>query len=175
MIQRLAILGATGDLTARYLLPGLAALRAAGELGDDFRLVAVGRENWCDDVFRQRAAAQLERHAAELPTTVKHGGDHLALPPGRRHGSGQQATAEHRGRARSRSDQAAYRAQGRPAARHDGEGKGALKEAAAISMSCVNATKLYRQDDGSVLHPPDTAAASLWPPQPATSPLARQA
>ena len=40
MIQRLAILGATGDLTARYLLPGLAALRAAGELGDDFRLAA---------------------------------------------------------------------------------------------------------------------------------------
>ena len=30
MIQRLAILRATGDLTARYLLPGLAALRAAG-------------------------------------------------------------------------------------------------------------------------------------------------
>jgi glucose-6-phosphate 1-dehydrogenase len=71
MIQRLAILGATGDLTARYLLPGLAALRAAGELGDDFRLVAVGRENWSDDVFRQRAAAQLERHAAGLPTTAK--------------------------------------------------------------------------------------------------------
>jgi len=49
MIQRLAILGATGDLTARYLLPGLAALRAAGELGDDFRLVAVGRKNWSEN------------------------------------------------------------------------------------------------------------------------------
>ena len=32
MIRKLAILGATGDLTARYLLPGLAALRAAGEV-----------------------------------------------------------------------------------------------------------------------------------------------
>ena len=29
MIDRLAIFGATGDLTARYLLPGLAALQAA--------------------------------------------------------------------------------------------------------------------------------------------------
>jgi glucose-6-phosphate 1-dehydrogenase len=30
MIERLAIFGATGDLTARYLLPGLTALQAAG-------------------------------------------------------------------------------------------------------------------------------------------------
>jgi glucose-6-phosphate 1-dehydrogenase len=71
MIQRLAILGATGDLTARYLLPGLAALRAAGKLGDDFRLVAVGRENWSEDVFRRWAAAQLDRHAAELSAAAK--------------------------------------------------------------------------------------------------------
>ncbi|HEY1298170.1 MAG TPA: hypothetical protein VGJ60_34255, partial [Chloroflexota bacterium] len=39
MLRRLAILGATGDLTARYLLPALAALWAAGELGDDFQIV----------------------------------------------------------------------------------------------------------------------------------------
>jgi glucose-6-phosphate 1-dehydrogenase len=71
MIQRLAILGATGDLTARYLLPGLAALRASGELGDDFRLIAVGRENWSEDEFRHWAAAQFDRHAPELPTTAK--------------------------------------------------------------------------------------------------------
>ena len=71
MIQRLAILGATGDLTARYLLPGLAALRAAGKLSDDFQLIAVGREDWSEDVFRRWAAAQLGQHAAELPTTAK--------------------------------------------------------------------------------------------------------
>ncbi|MBO0881212.1 MAG: glucose-6-phosphate dehydrogenase, partial [Mycobacterium sp.] len=71
MINRLAILGATGDLTARYLLPGLAALRAAGKLGDDFQLIAVSRENWPDDEFRRWAAAQLDRHAAGLPTTAK--------------------------------------------------------------------------------------------------------
>src|SRR5262245_8715893 len=71
MIKRLVILGATGDLTARYLLPGLAALRAAGELGDDFRLIAVGRENWPEDAFRHWAADQLDRHAAELPATAK--------------------------------------------------------------------------------------------------------
>ncbi|MFB6781008.1 hypothetical protein ACFCX0_27160 [Streptomyces sp. NPDC056352] len=40
MINRLAILGATGDLSARYLLPALVALRAAGELADHFQLTA---------------------------------------------------------------------------------------------------------------------------------------
>ena len=71
MIRKLAILGATGDLTARYLLPGLAALRAAGELSDNFQLIAVGREDWTDETFRNWAAAQLDRHAAELPATAK--------------------------------------------------------------------------------------------------------
>ena len=72
MIRRLAILGATGDLTARYLLPALGALWAGGELGDDFRLVAVGRDNWSDEAFRNWAAAQLDRHVKELPPPAKH-------------------------------------------------------------------------------------------------------
>src|SRR5262249_55198824 len=71
MIRKLAILGATGDLTARYLLPGLAALRAAGELSDDFQLVAVGREDWTDEAFKNWAAAQLARHATEHPAAAK--------------------------------------------------------------------------------------------------------
>ena len=57
MIRQLAIFGATGDLTARYLLPGLAALRAARELGDDFQLIAVGRDTWTDETFRSWAVA----------------------------------------------------------------------------------------------------------------------
>src|SRR5262249_10967267 len=71
MIDKLAILGATGDLTARYLLPGLASLRALGAPGADSRLVAVGRNNGTEDVFRQGAAAQLDRHARELPAAAK--------------------------------------------------------------------------------------------------------
>jgi glucose-6-phosphate 1-dehydrogenase len=67
MIQRLAILGATGDLTARFLLPALAALRSAGLLGDRFQLLAVGREDWSGDRFRDWAATQLDRHAPDLP------------------------------------------------------------------------------------------------------------
>ena len=71
MLRKLAILGATGDLTGRYLLPGLAALHAAGELDDDFRLIAVGRDEWTDEAFRSWAAGRLDRHAKALPAAAK--------------------------------------------------------------------------------------------------------
>jgi glucose-6-phosphate 1-dehydrogenase len=71
MIERLVIFGATGDLTGRYLLPGLAALRAGGHLGDAFRLVAAGREDWTDDRFREHAAGWLDREAVGLPAAAR--------------------------------------------------------------------------------------------------------
>jgi glucose-6-phosphate 1-dehydrogenase len=71
MIRRLVIFGATGDLTARYLLPGLAALRAAGELGDEFELIATAREDWDDQRFRDWAAGQLGRHAEAVPAAER--------------------------------------------------------------------------------------------------------
>jgi glucose-6-phosphate 1-dehydrogenase len=71
MIERLVLLGATGDLTARYLLPGLAALRSGGHIGDRFRLTGVGREEWRDDEFRNWASAQLDQHAPQLPATAR--------------------------------------------------------------------------------------------------------
>ncbi len=72
MIRRLVILGATGDLTGRYLLPGLAALRAAGHLGDGFELVGLGREKWTGDEFVNWAASQLDAHAADLPAQARN-------------------------------------------------------------------------------------------------------
>ena len=71
MIERLAIFGATGDLTARYLLPGLAALQAAGQLSGRFRLVGAGREEWDTEDFRQWAAAQLDRHGGQYPAAAR--------------------------------------------------------------------------------------------------------
>jgi glucose-6-phosphate 1-dehydrogenase len=71
MIKRLAVFGATGDLTARYLLPGLAALLAAGELDTGFQLTGAGREDWGTETFRQWAAEQLDRHAAQYPASVR--------------------------------------------------------------------------------------------------------
>jgi glucose-6-phosphate 1-dehydrogenase len=73
VIERLALLGATGDLTARYLLPGLAALRRDGHIGDDFRLIAVGRADWGDDEFRTWAGEQLDEHAPDVPVEARRG------------------------------------------------------------------------------------------------------
>jgi glucose-6-phosphate 1-dehydrogenase len=71
VIDRLAIFGGTGDLTARYLLPGLAALHAAGLLSGQFRLTGAGREDWDTDQFRRWAGAQLEQYAPELPSDTR--------------------------------------------------------------------------------------------------------
>ncbi|MEU0558162.1 glucose-6-phosphate dehydrogenase [Dactylosporangium sp. NPDC006015] len=67
MLGELVILGATGDLTARFLLPALGALRSGGHLGDGFRVTGVGREDWTDDAFHAWAAQQLDRHAPDIP------------------------------------------------------------------------------------------------------------
>jgi glucose-6-phosphate 1-dehydrogenase len=72
VIDHLVILGATGDLTARYLLPGLAALRRRGHLGDAFRLTGVGRHDWSVDEYRDWASAQLDEHAPEIAATDRH-------------------------------------------------------------------------------------------------------
>ncbi|HTW05369.1 MAG TPA: glucose-6-phosphate dehydrogenase [Streptosporangiaceae bacterium] len=71
MIDRLAIFGATGDLTARYLLPALASLQAAGQLGDRFRLTGAGQAAMDDEEFRRWASDQLERYAGQLPATAR--------------------------------------------------------------------------------------------------------
>jgi glucose-6-phosphate 1-dehydrogenase len=71
MIDRLVIFGATGDLMARYLLPGLAALRAEGLLGERFQVTGSGREDWDSGQFQSWAAAQLDRHAPGLPAIAR--------------------------------------------------------------------------------------------------------
>ncbi|MGV9818128.1 glucose-6-phosphate dehydrogenase [Nocardia xishanensis] len=64
MIQRLVIFGGTGDLTGRYLLPGLAALHESGKLDSSFRLVCADLKDWDDEQFRAWADAQLDQHAS---------------------------------------------------------------------------------------------------------------
>ena len=48
----LVIFGATGDLTARKLLPALASLVGNGSLAEGLVLVGVARSKWSDDKFR---------------------------------------------------------------------------------------------------------------------------
>jgi glucose-6-phosphate 1-dehydrogenase len=71
MIDRLVIFGGTGDLMARYLLPGLGALHAAGLLSERFAVTAAGREEWDSERFRGWAATQLDCHAPHLPTATR--------------------------------------------------------------------------------------------------------
>jgi glucose-6-phosphate 1-dehydrogenase len=63
VIERLVVFGGTGDLMGRYLLPGLAALRARGHLPERFEVVGAAREDWDHEHFRSWAADWLRREA----------------------------------------------------------------------------------------------------------------
>ena len=71
MISRLLLLGATGDLAGRFLLPALAWLAATGGLPGDLELVGGGAEDWDDETFRQHVAARWDAHAGDLPPEVR--------------------------------------------------------------------------------------------------------
>ncbi|MEX0789866.1 MAG: glucose-6-phosphate dehydrogenase [Actinomycetota bacterium] len=64
--SRLIILGASGDLTGRYLLRALAELVEGNRLAGDVELVGVSREGWDTGQFRDHAARRLEQHASDL-------------------------------------------------------------------------------------------------------------
>jgi glucose-6-phosphate 1-dehydrogenase len=63
--RTLVVLGGSGDLTGRLLLPALARLQAAGELGD-VGVLGVSREEWDDAGYRDWARGRLGEHAADL-------------------------------------------------------------------------------------------------------------
>ncbi|WP_042404851.1 glucose-6-phosphate dehydrogenase [Streptacidiphilus carbonis] len=71
MIDRLVVFGATGDLSARYLLPGLAALQEAGHLDSRFQLVGADRGEGDSAWFRGWADEQLDRHGADHPADAR--------------------------------------------------------------------------------------------------------
>ncbi len=70
MRHSLVVLGGSGDLTGRLLLPALARLDAAGALGD-VGFLAVSRDDWDDDAYREWARARLAAHAGDLPEDVR--------------------------------------------------------------------------------------------------------
>jgi glucose-6-phosphate 1-dehydrogenase len=65
-VSTLVLLGASGDLVARYLLPALARLQVAEQLPEGFDVLGVSREEWSDEDFRERADAALREHLPEL-------------------------------------------------------------------------------------------------------------
>jgi glucose-6-phosphate 1-dehydrogenase len=71
VIDRLLLLGATGDLAGRFLLPALAWLSATDELPDDLQVVGGGAEEWDDATFRRHVADRWDAHAGDLPPEVR--------------------------------------------------------------------------------------------------------
>jgi glucose-6-phosphate 1-dehydrogenase len=71
MIDRLAIFGATGDLSGRFLLPALAALHATGAAPYGLEVTGTGRQPWTTDQFREWAAAQLDEHGTASPPEAR--------------------------------------------------------------------------------------------------------
>lgn len=64
MIQTLVIVGASGDLTARFLIPAIARLHQAGKLPEGFRILGIARDDWNTEGFR----SHLERRLASSST-----------------------------------------------------------------------------------------------------------
>jgi glucose-6-phosphate 1-dehydrogenase len=63
MIERMVLLGASGDLTSRLLLPALAQIAEADLLPPALTIVGASNVEWSTDDFRQHIATELEKHA----------------------------------------------------------------------------------------------------------------
>jgi len=96
MIRTLLLLGATGDLARRFLLPALGALHSAGRLPDGFRVAGAARRELDEEGVRRLAgddipAEMLSYHSvdltdpASLAAALEHPAEpvavYLALPP----------------------------------------------------------------------------------------------
>jgi glucose-6-phosphate 1-dehydrogenase len=69
-LDRLVLLGATGDLAGRFLFPALASLSAADRLPDTFTVVAAARDDLDDDDLRRLVARRLDEHAGDTTATM---------------------------------------------------------------------------------------------------------
>jgi len=67
----LVVFGASGDLTARKLLPAIAALADHGALPDGFTVIGVARTAWSDDDFRNVALKAVPKPSAAWKEVVK--------------------------------------------------------------------------------------------------------
>ena len=70
MRRSLIILGGSGDLTGRLLMPSLARLDRKGGL-DGVDLLAMSQDEWDDDGYRDWARERLAAHAGDLPEDVR--------------------------------------------------------------------------------------------------------
>ncbi|SHN78678.1 glucose-6-phosphate 1-dehydrogenase [Geodermatophilus obscurus] len=71
MTRSFVVLGGTGDLTGRLLLPSLARLYETGVLSGETGLLAVARDEWDDQAYRDWARGRLATSAGELPEAAR--------------------------------------------------------------------------------------------------------
>lgn len=71
MLERIIIFGASGDLTARLLMPAIAQVGEAGLLPAKLNIVGSAMEGWSSDDFRQHIAERLERHGAGISADAR--------------------------------------------------------------------------------------------------------
>ena len=69
MIERMVLLGASGDLTSRLLIPALAQLAEDDLLPPGFTILGSSNAEWSTDEFRQHIATGLEKHSTVTPAT----------------------------------------------------------------------------------------------------------
>ena len=71
MTRSFVVLGGTGDLTGRLLLPSLARLYETGVLSEETGLLAVARDDWDDQEYRTWARNRLAAHAGDLSEATR--------------------------------------------------------------------------------------------------------
>jgi glucose-6-phosphate 1-dehydrogenase len=69
MIERMVLLGASGDLTSRLLIPAVAQLAEAQLLPPGFTILGSANTDWSSEDFRQHIAGELDKHATVAPAT----------------------------------------------------------------------------------------------------------
>jgi glucose-6-phosphate 1-dehydrogenase len=71
MLERLAIFGASGDLTSRYLLPALASLHELGYLPERFEILGLAQDELDTAAFRERLERRWREHVKEGDATSR--------------------------------------------------------------------------------------------------------
>lgn len=71
MIERCFVFGATGDLTARSLVPALARLVARDLVPGDLAVVGVAIDDWTTEQLCERLRDGIDRHAPDVPEAVR--------------------------------------------------------------------------------------------------------
>lgn len=71
MIERMILLGASGDLTSRLLMPAIAELAEAELLPSGFEVIGAANSDWSTEDFRQHIADALAEHAPHVTPATR--------------------------------------------------------------------------------------------------------